>query len=35
LLRDLGKYFDAYSSIRLANYPVTGLRDAPVATGAR
>ncbi|MDB4911483.1 MAG: fhcA [Gemmatimonadetes bacterium] len=34
LLRDLGKYFDAYSSIRLANYPVTGLRDAPVATGA-
>jgi formylmethanofuran dehydrogenase subunit A len=34
LLRDLGKYFDSYSSIRLANYPVTGLRDAPVATGA-
>lgn len=34
LLRDLGKYFEAYSSIRLANYPVTGLRDAPVATGA-
>jgi len=33
LLRDLGKYFDAYSSIRLANYPVTGLRDAPTATG--
>ena len=34
LLRDLGKYFDSYSSIRLANFPVTGLRDAPVATGA-
>ncbi|MDQ2765701.1 MAG: formylmethanofuran dehydrogenase subunit A [Gemmatimonadota bacterium] len=34
LLRDLGKYFEAYSSIQLANYPVTGLRDAPVATGA-
>jgi len=33
LLRDLGKYFEAYSSIRLANYPVTGLRDAPVPTG--
>jgi formylmethanofuran dehydrogenase subunit A len=35
LLRDLGKYFDAYSSIRLANYPVTGLRDTPVATGGK
>jgi formylmethanofuran dehydrogenase subunit A len=35
LLRDLGKYFEAYSAIQLANYPVTGLRDAPVATGAR
>lgn len=35
LLRDLGRYFEAYSSIQLANYPVTGLRDAPVATGAR
>jgi formylmethanofuran dehydrogenase subunit A len=34
LLRDLGKYFESYSSIRLANFPVTGLRDAPVATGA-
>jgi formylmethanofuran dehydrogenase subunit A len=34
LLRDLGKYFETYSSIQLANYPVTGLRDAPVATGA-
>jgi formylmethanofuran dehydrogenase subunit A len=34
LLRDLGKYFESYSSIRLANYPVTGLRDTPVATGA-
>jgi formylmethanofuran dehydrogenase subunit A len=33
LLRDLGKYFEAYSSIRLANYPVTGLRGAPVPTG--
>jgi len=33
LLRDLGKYFEAYSSIRLANYPITGLRDAPVPTG--
>jgi formylmethanofuran dehydrogenase subunit A len=33
LLRDLGKYFEAYSSIRLANYPVTGLRDTPVPTG--
>ncbi|HEY7860978.1 MAG: formylmethanofuran dehydrogenase subunit A [Gemmatimonadales bacterium] len=32
LLRDLGKYFEAYSSVRLANYPVTGLRDAPVPT---
>jgi formylmethanofuran dehydrogenase subunit A len=34
LLRDLGKYFEAYSSIRLANYPVTGLRDTPVPTGS-
>ena len=35
LLRDLGKYFESYSSIQLANYPVTGLRDTPVPTGAR
>jgi formylmethanofuran dehydrogenase subunit A len=35
LLRDLGKYFEAYSSTRLANFPVTGLRDTPVPTGAR
>jgi len=35
LLRDLGKYFEAYSSTRLANFPVTGLRDTPIATGAR
>ncbi len=35
LLRDLGKYFASYSSVELSNYPVTGLRDAPVATGAR
>jgi formylmethanofuran dehydrogenase subunit A len=35
LLRDLGKYFEAYSSIQLANFPVTGLRDVPIATGAR
>ena len=34
LLRDLGKYFASYSSMQLANYPVTGLRDTPVATGA-
>jgi formylmethanofuran dehydrogenase subunit A len=34
LLRDLGKYFETYSAIQLANYPVTGLRDAPIATGA-
>jgi formylmethanofuran dehydrogenase subunit A len=34
LLRDLGKYFEMYSAIQLANYPVTGLRDAPAATGA-
>jgi formylmethanofuran dehydrogenase subunit A len=34
LLRDLGKYFESYSSVQLANYPVTGLRDTPVATGA-
>jgi formylmethanofuran dehydrogenase subunit A len=34
LLRDLGKYFEAYSSVQLANYPVTGLRDTPVPTGA-
>jgi formylmethanofuran dehydrogenase subunit A len=34
LLRDLGKYFESYSAIQLANYPVTGLRDTPVATGA-
>ncbi len=34
LMRDLGKYFDAYSAIRLENYPVTGLRDAPIPTGA-
>ncbi len=33
LLRDLGKYFETYSAIQLANYPVTGLRDAPAATG--
>jgi formylmethanofuran dehydrogenase subunit A len=32
LLRDLGKYFESYSSVQLANYPVTGLRDTPVAT---
>jgi formylmethanofuran dehydrogenase subunit A len=35
LMRDLGKYFEAYSSIQLANFPVTGLRDVPIATGAR
>jgi formylmethanofuran dehydrogenase subunit A len=34
LLRDLGKYFESYSSIQLANYPVTGLRGTPVATVA-
>lgn len=34
LMRDLGKYFEAYSAIQLANYPVTGLRDAPMPTGA-
>jgi formylmethanofuran dehydrogenase subunit A len=34
LLRDLGRYFESYSSVQLANYPVTGLRDAPVPTGA-
>jgi len=34
LLRDLGKYFESYSTVQLANYPVTGLRDTPVATGA-
>lgn len=34
LMRDLGKYFEAYSAIQLANYPVTGLRDAPQPTGA-
>ncbi|MGH7622708.1 MAG: formylmethanofuran dehydrogenase subunit A [Gemmatimonadaceae bacterium] len=34
LLHDLGKYFEAYSTVRLANYPVTGLRDTPVPTGA-
>lgn len=34
LLRDLGKYFETYSAIQLANYPVTGLRDAPAAMGA-
>lgn len=34
LLRDLGKYFDAYSSVQLANYPVAGLRDAPVPSEA-
>ena len=33
LMRDLGKYFEAYSAIQLANYPVTGLRDAPMPTG--
>ena len=33
LMRDLGKYFEAFSSIQLANYAVTGLRDAPMATG--
>jgi len=35
LLRDLGKHFEKYSSIQLANFPVTGLRDAPIATGGR
>jgi formylmethanofuran dehydrogenase subunit A len=35
LLRDLGKYFETYSTMQLANFPVTGLRDAPVITGAR
>ncbi|HEV7705857.1 MAG TPA: amidohydrolase family protein, partial [Gemmatimonadaceae bacterium] len=35
LLRDLGKHFEGYSTIQLANYPVTGLRGAPVATGTR
>ena len=34
LLRDLGKYFEAYSAIQLANYPVAGLRGTPVPTGA-
>jgi formylmethanofuran dehydrogenase subunit A len=34
LMRDLGKYFEAYSAIQLANYPVTGLRDTPMPTGA-
>ncbi|MEP7085751.1 MAG: formylmethanofuran dehydrogenase subunit A [Gemmatimonadota bacterium] len=34
LMRDLGKYFEAYSAIQIANYPVTDLRDAPVPTGA-
>ncbi|MEO8881678.1 MAG: formylmethanofuran dehydrogenase subunit A [Gemmatimonadaceae bacterium] len=34
LLRDLGKYFQSYSAIQIANYPVTGLRDAPMPTGA-
>ncbi|MEO6211173.1 MAG: formylmethanofuran dehydrogenase subunit A [Gemmatimonadaceae bacterium] len=34
LMRDLGKYFEAYSAIQLANYSVTGLRDAPMPTGA-
>jgi len=34
LMRDLGKYFEAYSAIQLANYPVTGLRDAPMPTRA-
>jgi len=35
LLRDLGKHFEKYSSIQLANFPVTGLRDTPIATGGR
>ena len=34
LLRDLGRYFESYSSVQLANYPVTGLRGEPVSTGA-
>ena len=34
LMRDLGKYFESYSSMQLANYPVGGLRDAPMPTGA-
>jgi formylmethanofuran dehydrogenase subunit A len=33
LLRDLGKYFESYSTIQLANYPVAGFRDAPQPTG--
>jgi formylmethanofuran dehydrogenase subunit A len=32
LMRDLGKYFDAYSSIELANFPITGLRGTPIGT---
>jgi formylmethanofuran dehydrogenase subunit A len=33
--RDIERYFDQYGTVRFANYPVAGLRDAPVPVGAR
>ena len=32
--RDLGRWFERWQSISFANYPVTGLRDAPLAAGS-
>jgi formylmethanofuran dehydrogenase subunit A len=34
MLRDLGRFFDAYSTVQLANYPVATPRDEPVSGGA-
>ena len=33
--RDIERYFDQYGTVRFANYPVAGLRDAPLPVGAR
>lgn len=32
--RDLGRWFEKWGTVSFANYPVAGLRDAPVAAGA-
>src|SRR4029079_4759344 len=33
ITRDIQRYFDQYSTVRFANYPVRELRDAPVSLG--
>lgn len=33
--RDLKRYFDQYATVSFENYPVRGLRDAPITLGAR